>query len=529
MIRARRFTESMKTSHAKKGPRTPQANAPLRARVSASAHDTAIASTMGPVEARCLPLKHPCSLLSLDRRLPGNLLAWWAATAALLLTACARLPNLEQVKTPLNSPIAAPSNPTVVTGQGALSDKAAAAAIPSREGRSKVDAKTLAGFEEAATGRPLIAGNKVTLLFDGPKTIAAMMAAVTAAKDTVNLETYLFDQDSLGLAFADLLIAKQNEGVQVSIIYDCVGTLGTPEAFFTRMKDAGIRLLPFHPAMPLHNFGRWRLNNRDHRKILVVDGKVGFAGGVNITAAYSRGSQFRSGGTGGLKVGWRDTHLRIEGPAVAALQWMFLDNWASQKAEELPERDYFPELAPAGDKVLRVLASQPGGVHEIFQAYYLAIQGAKKSIHITAAYFVPDPQIKKALLDAAHRGVDVKLILPSVTDGALVFHASHSHYTSMLKAGIKIYELKTAMLHAKTAVIDGSWATVGSTNMDTRSFLHNKEVNIVVMGDPFGQEMESAFQEDLKDSNEITLERWKHRPWLQRVKERLSRLLAYWL
>src|SRR6185437_5021234 len=186
-----------------------------------------------------------------------------------------------------------------------------------------------------------------------------------------------------------LLIAKQKEGVQVCIIYDCVGTLGTPEAFFTRMKEAGIHLLPFHPAMPLHNFGRWRLNNRDHRKILVVDGKVGFAGGVNITAAYSRGSQFRSGGTGGLKMGWRDTHLQIEGPAVSALQWLFLDNWASQKADKLPERDYFPELAPAGDKVLRVLASQPGGEHEVFKAYYLAIQGARKSIHLTAAYFVP--------------------------------------------------------------------------------------------------------------------------------------------
>lgn len=425
--------------------------------------------------------------------------------------------------------IVAPANPSVVNAQGALSDRNATSVLARRLGHSRVDAKALAGLEEAATGRPLIVGNKVTLLFDGPMTIAAMMAAVATAKDTINLETYLFDQDPLGMKFADLLIAKQKEGVQVSIIYDCVGTAGTPEAFFTRMQQAGIRLLPFHPVSPLHKLGRWRINNRDHRKILVVDGKVAFAGGVNITAAYARGSLFKSQDKTSTSVGWRDTHLQIEGPAVAALQWMFLDNWASQKEGALPDRDYFPPLSQPGNKVLRVLASQPGGEHEIYKAYFLAIEGATKSIHITAAYFVPDVQIMKALRDAAHRGVDVKIILPSVSDGATVFRASHSFYTQMLEAGIKVYELKTSVLHAKTAVIDGGWSTVGSTNMDMRSFLHNKEVNVVVMGDDFGSELENAFQEDLKDSNEIKLERWARRPLAQRFKEWSARLLAYWL
>jgi cardiolipin synthase len=430
---------------------------------------------------------------------------------------------------PSKAPAQAPATPKVVNGQGTLSDKDASSILAKRLGHSKVDAKLLAGLEEAATGRPLIAGNKVTLLFDGPVTIAAMMAAVATAKDSINLETYLFDQDPLGMKFAEQLIAKQKQGVQVNIIYDCVGTLGTPQAFFDRMQEAGIRLLPFQPVSPLHRMWRWRINNRDHRKILVVDGKVAFAGGVNITAAYASSSQFRSKGEAGPKVGWRDTHIQIEGPAVAALQWMFLDNWASQKEGDIPARDYFPELAPAGTKMLRVLRSQPGSNLEVFKAYVVAIVGATKSIHITAAYFVPDAQMTKALLEAAKRGVDVKIVLPNVSDSWAAYHAGHSSYAKMLKAGIKIYELKTSVLHAKTAVIDGSWSTVGSTNMDTRSFLHNKEVNVVVMGDAFGKELESAFQEDLKDSNEIKAEQWKHRPFAQRIQDQFARLMSYWL
>ncbi len=449
----------------------------------------------------------------------------WAFGFCLILSACARLPDVNYLKAPINAPV----TPSVVDSRGPLSDKEASSMLPRRLGHSKVDAKLLAGLEEAATGRPLIAGNKVTLLFDGPKTIAAMMAAISEARDTINLETYLFDQDPLGMKFAEMLIAKQKEGVQVNIIYDCVGTLGTPQAFFDRMQTAGIQLLPYHPVSPLHKLSRWRINNRDHRKILVVDGMVAFAGGVNITAAYSRSSPFRSKSSDTLSSGWRDTHIQIEGPAVAALQWMFLDNWASQKEGDLPDRDYFPTLSPAGDKVLRVLRTQPGSNHEIFKAYYLAIHGATKSIHLTAAYFVPDVQIMTALLDAAKRGVDVKIILPSVSDSWFVSYAGHSYYTKMLEAGIKVYELKASILHAKTAVIDGSWSTVGSTNMDTRSFLHNKEVNIVVMGNEFGSELESAFREDLKDSNEITLVQWKQRPPGQRFKEWCARLLSYWL
>src|SRR5450631_81058 len=186
--------------------------------------------------------------------------------ACLLLSACARLPDVDPLKSPAN----APATPRVVDGEGTLSHKEASSVLDRRLGHAKVDSKFLAGLEEAATGRPLIAGNKVTLLFDGPITIKAMMAAVAKAKDSINLETYLFDQDPLGMKFAEQLIAKQKQGVQVNIIYDCVGTLGTPQAFFDRMQEVGIKLLPFQPVSPTHRPWRWRLNNRDHRKILVV-------------------------------------------------------------------------------------------------------------------------------------------------------------------------------------------------------------------------------------------------------------------
>lgn len=443
----------------------------------------------------------------------------------LLVTSCVHLPVQRHPKAPHEGLPA----PHMINGKGPLSDPQVASVLARKLGPGRVHASQLASLEEAATGQPLIVGNKVTLLFDGPRTIAAMMAAVTAAQDTINLETYLFDQDPLGMAFADLLIARQKEGIQVCIIYDCIGTLGTPQAFFDRMQAAGIRLLPFHPVSPFHRLGRWRINNRDHRKILVVDGRIAFTGGVNITAAYARSSLFRAKAKAASAPGWRDTHIQIEGPAVAALQWLFLANWDRQMNGALPDRDYFPLLAPAGTKVLRVVGSRPGGDFEIYRAYLVAIHGARKSIHITAAYFVPDAQTLKALILAARRGVDVKLVLPSVSDSGAVFHAGHSNYTRMLKGGIRIFELKHAVMHAKTAVIDGTWSTVGSTNLDMRSFLHNLEINVIVLGDDFGAEMESAFQEDLRGSEEIQLARWKDRPAGNRIKEWFSRLISYWL
>lgn len=443
----------------------------------------------------------------------------------LMSTACASLPEVQY----LSGSLVAPANPTVTNAQGTLTTKKSNSLLSQRWRNSHVDVKALAALEEAATGSPLIAGNKVTLLYDGPQTMAAMIAAIGAAKDHINLETYIFDQDALGIQFADLLIARQRAGVQVNIIYDSVGTIGTPQAFFDKMRDAGIHLLAFNPVNPLRLIGPWAPNNRDHRKILIVDGLVAFTGGVNISSTYANSSLFRSKTKRNAKVGWRDTHIKIEGPAVAALQWVFLDNWASQKSPDLPDSNFFPPLKEAGDKLVRVLASEPGGDHDIYKAYILAIQEAKKTVHITSAYFVPDVQILRALNDAAKRGVDVKIILPGVTDSGLLFHAAHSFYSEMLASGIKIYQLQIAVLHAKTAVIDNVWSTIGSTNIDTRSFLHNNEINVVIFGEEFGTAMENAFIEDLRYSVEITREKWEQRPQSDKFREWLARRLEYWL
>ena len=392
-----------------------------------------------------------------------------------------------------------------------------------------IGASRRAALEAASTGQTPIPGNQVALLFDGPQTLGAMSAAISAAKDSINLETYIFDADELGISFADLLIRKQGEGVRVNILYDCVGTLGTPESFFTRMREAGIHLCPFNPVNPLARLGRWRINHRDHRKILVVDGTIGFTGGANISGTYGHGSLFHRKSRKPSILGWRDTHLRIQGPAVAALQLLFVETWYGQTTEDLEPRAYFPATPVAGDKTVRVLGSQPGSDFEMYRAYVQAFNDATRSIHLTAAYFVPDPQIVQALTAAARRGVDVQLILTNVADSGLVHHAGQSYYQTLLKAGIHVFQLKSSLLHAKTAVVDGRWSTVGSTNMDMRSFLFNKEVNVIVLGDAFGREMESAFQEDLKNSTEVTEAAWAQRSKGDQVKEWIGRALGPWL
>jgi cardiolipin synthase len=447
---------------------------------------------------------------------------WPAMLAiALQLTACASLPDIS------GSDVNALRTATSV--EAFVPTAKSNALVARRLQQVAPDIKQRAALEEAATGVPLIAGNKVTLLFDGPQTMTAMLAAISAAKNHVHLETYIFDQDEIGQRFASLLIEKQKQGVEVSILYDSVGTLGTPQEFFERMRQSGIRLIAFNPVNPTARFGHWELNNRDHRKLLIVDGKLAFTGGVNISSTYARSSLFRSRARADSQVGWRDTHIRIEGPAVAALQWAFLDTWSRQDGEDLPQREYFPALPAAGDRLVRVLATRPGGEHEIYRAYALAIQDAKTSIHITAAYFVPNQEIVDVLSAAARRGVDVKLVLPGVSDSGLVLHAGRAVYAELLAASVKLYELQIAVLHAKTAVIDGVWSTVGSTNLDMRSFLHNNELNVVILGPAFGAEMESAFAEDLRDSREITAVEWSNRPVSDRFKEWAAQMLNYWL
>jgi len=385
-------------------------------------------------------------------------------------------------------------------------------------------------LEQAIVGSPLILGNKVTLLQDGPATYAAMFAAIRKARDHINLESYIIDDDDIGRQFADLLLEQQARGVQVNVIYDSVGGFNTPKAFFERLTEGGIAVLEFNPVNPLTAKAPWLINNRDHRKLLVVDGKTAFIGGINISNVYSSGSIVRRSGNvprqaAGNKLGWRDTDLQIEGPVVGELQKLFMETWQKQHGKPLAPKKYFPALKVEGNDIVRAIGSTPDDPYSLIYLTLLsAIGNAERQVQLTIAYFVPDPQLMKSLIDAAARGVDVQLILPSHSDSGVVFHAGRSHYSTLFKAGVKIYERRGAVLHSKTALIDGVWSCVGSTNLDWRSFLDNDEINAVILGRDFAQQMQTMFTKDLEASNAIDLERWEHRSLILRFKEWGSRL-----
>ncbi len=386
-------------------------------------------------------------------------------------------------------------------------------------------------LEQAIVGSPLMVGNRVVLLPDNTATFQAMFTAIRNAKDHINMETYIIEDDEVGRLFADALIEKQAQGVQVNFIYDSVGAMNAPREFFKRLTDSGIKVLEFNPINPLTAKMGWNVNLRDHRKLLIVDGRTAFLGGINISSVYSGGSsgqQSRPRPAGGPL--WRDTHMQVEGPVVGEFQKLFLATWEKQKGETLAPRKYFPKLGNKGKEVVRAIGSSPDEPYSLIYATLIsAIGSAETTVHLTNAYFVPDPQLLAALKDAVQRGVDVRIILPSKTDSWLVFHAGRSYYTELLGAGVKIHERHTVLLHSKTALIDGVWSTIGSTNLDWRSFLHNEELNAVVLGQEFGAQMQAMFETDLASSNLITLEQWEQRSIGDRLKEAIARMWGYWL
>src|SRR5690606_26447263 len=301
------------------------------------------------------------------------------------------------------------------------------------------------------------------------------------------------------------------------------------------MRDAGIQVVVFNPVNPFAiRTPNWSLNQRNHRKILVVDGKIGFTGGINMSGVYasspSRGSAPSGGGADDERP-WRDTHVRISGPAAAEFEKIFAQGWTQQNGPPLEPREYFPKVDEQGSAVVRVIANDPNEAdgYTVYLTLMSAITSAQSSSWITMAYFVPDPAFITALQEAAQRGVDVVLILPEFSDSSLVLHAGRSHYTALLKAGVKIYERADALLHAKTAVIDGVWSTVGSSNLDWRSFALNYEVNAVILGEQFGHRMRELFKEDRALSNEVTLEAWQQRGIKPRMMEMIGWMLERWL
>jgi cardiolipin synthase len=386
--------------------------------------------------------------------------------------------------------------------------------------------------EEALVDSPLTIGNAVRLLQDGPATYQAMLTAIAAARDHINMETYILDDDPVGQRFARALIERQRAGVQVNLIRDSAGTFDTPSSFFRQLTDEGVRILEFNPVNPLVAMNDWAWNQRNHRKLLIVDGQTAFLGGINISSVYSGGSFNKRSPNPPTDeaLAWRDTDLQLDGPVVAELQKFFLAAWAAQKGEPLGERKWFPAPRNAGRQIVRAIGSSPEDAYsQIYVTLLSAIGSAERSVRITNAYFAPDPQLLDTLEAAAARGVDVVLILPSRTDSWLVFHAGRGYYARLLEAGVRIHERQGVILHSKTALIDDVWATVGSTNLDWRSFLHNHELNAVVLGAEFGSQLKAMFERDLAGSKVITLEDWQRRPIGLRLKEVFSRLWEYWL
>ncbi|WP_372875816.1 cardiolipin synthase [Pseudomonas sp.] len=450
------------------------------------------------------------------------------AILSLALSACSSLPTLTPDmarRDALPVQLDGPRGPLSAAHSKAILDR-----LQARGAETDIFALHLT-VEEAIVGSPLTTGNKVELLQDGPDTYQAMIDAIDAAQDHINLEAFILEDDEVGQRFADALIAKQLAGVQVNLIRDSVGTLGTPTKFFTRLSAVGIQVLEFNPVNPMTAKAGWDVNQRDHRKLLVVDGRIAFLGGVNISSVYSGGSfSQQSIERPGGALPWRDTHLQLEGPVVGELQKLFIQTWEKQQGNALIQRDYFPVSEHQGNDVVRAVGSSPDDPYSlIYVTLISALRSAQSEIWLTNAYFVPDPQLLAALKQAAARGVDVQLILPSSSDSWLVLHAGRAYYSELLRAGVKLHQRRDALLHVKTAVIDGVWSTVGSTNLDWRSFLHNQEVNAVVLGTDFGGKMRAAFLDDLDKSEQISLEQWRRRPLDARVKELLGRLWEYWL
>jgi cardiolipin synthase len=381
---------------------------------------------------------------------------------------------------------------------------------------------------------PLLTGNGVELLIDGPRTYEAMFNAIEQSREYVLVESFIFEEAIHGdRKLSALLRIAAKRGVHVYVLYDAVGSLTTEGEFLGGLGEAGISLCAFNPLNPFdHRFAG--LNQRDHRKIVVVDGVIAFAGGVNFSNAYRIASgQARRRGLSqqnALHEGWRDTHIGLRGTAAKHLESLFRETWTKAECNGTVLPAFREDAVRAGDTIVQIVASTPDDeTNDVYATLLSVVTYAQKSIDITMAYFVPDDTLENALKDAAKRGVAVRIILPSYSDFAGVFYAGRAHYRELLDGGVKLYELEDAFLHSKSIVVDGVWSSIGSTNFDWRSFVHNNEISVCVIDEGFARQMTDAFAKDLADSKEITLAQWKKRGLGERLKELFWIPIQYWL
>jgi cardiolipin synthase A/B len=382
--------------------------------------------------------------------------------------------------------------------------------------------------QHARPANPFVGGNEARLLVDGPRTHRAMLDAMLRARDHINIQSYILDDGELGERLAHLLAEKVKSGVKVHLMYDSVGSIQTPKAYFQRLREAGVAVCEFNPVKRIES-----VNHRNHRKITVVDGRVAFTGGINISETYassSRRARASQDQEADKRNGWRDTQVEVQGPVVAQFQRIFLDDWALQDCGPWQDARFFPPPAKRGTLVASVVRGDPGRESsEMYSELLGRIGRARSRVWLTFGYFVPDPQTKQVLIDAARRGVDVRIVLPGFSDFWAPVYAGRSHYEALLEAGVRIYEWHEALMHAKTAVIDGVWSSVGSTNLDWRSFVHNYEADLIVHDVGFAEALERRFERDVAASVAVNREDWARRRASEKFKEWLARQWEYLL
>ncbi len=510
-----------------------------------------------------MPGKHSTHLFAAGARIA-------AALALCLLGACAAVPDADKTIETAATPGTA--KPRIESARGPLSmaeSRALIAKLAIHADGTEILQRHLA-IEEAVAGSPLTADNEVLVLRDGAETFQAAAEIINGAKHTLDLEYYTIEDvampDGKGgdTTLLALLLAALHRGVTVNVFYDSYGSSDTPAGFFDRLAEAGANLLEYHPIAPTNPVNVLTLNNRNHRKILVADGAIALTGGVNLSKSYEskspgsdddeetaeaeppaeqptiNGSKTGLGKPGAatgddapfiagepLPDEWHDTAIRISGPAAAELQALFRAHWESEKGPALPPPTPAPQSPVTGNQVVRIIGSTPD---EEIPRYYVtlisALRNAEQRAWVSAAYFVPTAEEQEALIEAAERGVDVRLMLAGNSDSQQAVAAAQTHYTDFLDAGIKIYEVKNVVLHSKTVAIDGVWSAIGSSNFDHRSVLYNDEVDAIVLGAETATKLETIFEEGMQTAIQIDPATWEDtRPFGDRFEGFFMRMI----
>jgi cardiolipin synthase len=366
-------------------------------------------------------------------------------------------------------------------------------------------------------GPAIIDGNRVINYENGVEIFPAMLEAIERAQKSINFETYIYWSGEVGKKFAQALSDRARAGVKVHVLIDWVGSQRMDDDLLDLMKESGVEVEKFHP---LHWYNLGRMNNRTHRKLLVVDGRIGFTGGVGIADEWDGDAKDAEH--------WRDSHYRLEGPAVAQMQAAFMDNWIKSSGQVLQGEVYFPKLEAVGTALGQVFTSSPEGGGDSMQLMYLlAIAAAERTVDISAAYFVPDQLTREGIQSAIKRGVKVRIIVPGTkVDSIVVRKASRAQWGGLLQAGARIFEYQPSMFHCKLLIVDHQLVSVGSTNFDNRSFRLNDEANLNVYDKTFAAHIQTIFESDLAHSKEVTYEAWKARPWTDKFVEKFTSIFS---